>query len=76
MSAVANVLMRIKVNGKTIDGESTMTPLHSDKSLAHEGWIEIDDWSWEIRFEKAQGGKGSGAGTKGEPVPSRWHSAS
>ena len=63
MSAVANVLMKIELaGGKTVDGESTI--------VGHEGWIEIDDWKWEIKFEKPESGKGFGGGIGMVPVPS------
>ena len=63
MSAVANVLMKIELaGGKTVDGESTI--------VGHEGWIEIDDWKWEIKYEKPESGKGIGGGIGMVPVPS------
>ncbi|MEO7336012.1 MAG: type VI secretion system tube protein Hcp [Caldimonas sp.] len=63
MSAVANVLMKIELaDGKTVDGESTI--------VGHEGWIELDDWKWEIKFEKPESGKGLGGGVGMVAVPS------
>ena len=64
MSAVANVLMKIELaGGKTIDGESTI--------VGHEAWIDVDDWKWEMKFEKPESSKGSGGSIAMVSVPSQ-----